>query len=248
MDFAFGSEIFASLLTLTALEIVLGIDNIVVIAIVAGDLPAHQRDRARFIGLALALITRALLLLSISWIAGFIAPMFHIGDQPVSGRDLLMLFGGLFLLVKAVREIHDAVEEAGAGPHHRPVASFGGAIAQIVVLDVVFSFDSVITAVGMANDLWVMVTAVIIAILIMMVSSGPIVRFVNEHPTVKMLALAFVMLIGMALIAEGMAFHIPKGYLYFAMAFSVLVEALNVTVAKRRKRAAERDSAPHRDR
>jgi len=133
------------------------------------------------------------------------------------------------------------VEEAGAGPHHRPVASFGGAIAQIVVLDVVFSFDSVITAVGMANDLWVMVTAVIIAILIMMVSSGPIVRFVNEHPTVKMLALAFVMLIGMALIAEGMAFHIPKGYLYFAMAFSVLVEALNVTVAKRRKRAAERD-------
>ena len=240
MDFTFGSEIFASLVTLTALEIVLGIDNIVVIAIVAGDLPAHQRDRARFIGLALALITRALLLLSISWIAGFVAPMFHIGDQPVSGRDLLMLFGGLFLLVKAVREIHDAVEEAGAGPHHRPVASFGGAIAQIVVLDVVFSFDSVITAVGMANELWVMVTAVIIAILIMMVSSGPIVRFVNEHPTAKMLALAFVMLIGMALIAEGMEFHIPKGYLYFAMAFSVFVEALNVTVAKRRKKAAER--------
>ena len=241
MDFVFGSEILASLVTLTALEIVLGIDNIVVIAIVAGDLPPHQRDRARLIGLALALITRALLLLSISWIAGFVAPLFHVGDQPVSGRDLLMFFGGLFLLVKAVREIHDAVEEAGAEPHHRPVASFGGAIAQIVVLDVVFSFDSVITAVGMANELWVMIAAVMIAIVIMMVSSGPIVRFVNEHPTAKMLALAFVMLIGMALIAEGMEFHIPKGYLYFAMAFSVFVEALNVTVAKRRKKAVERN-------
>ena len=241
MDFVFGSEIFASLVTLTALEIVLGIDNIVVIAIVAGDLPPHQRDRARLIGLALALITRALLLLSISWIAGFVAPLFHVGDQPVSGRDLLMFFGGLFLLVKAVREIHDMVEEAGADPHHRPVASFGGAIAQIVVLDVVFSFDSVITAVGMANELWVMIAAVMIAIVIMMVSSGPIVRFVNEHPTAKMLALAFVMLIGMALIAEGMEFHIPKGYLYFAMAFSVFVEALNVTVAKRRKKAVERN-------
>lgn len=241
MDVAFGSEIVASLVTLTALEIVLGIDNIVVIAIVAGNLPAHQRDRARLIGLALALITRALLLLSISWIAGFVAPLFHVGSQPVSGRDLLMFFGGLFLLVKAVREIHNAVEEAGAEPHHRPVASFGAAIAQIVVLDVVFSFDSVITAVGMANELWVMVTAVIIAIVIMMVSSGPIVRFVNDNPTVKMLALAFVMLIGMALVAEGMEFHIPKGYLYFAMAFSVCVEALNVTVAKRRKRAEARD-------
>jgi predicted tellurium resistance membrane protein TerC len=241
MDFVFGSEVLASLVTLTALEIVLGIDNIVVIAIVAGELPAHQRDRARLLGLALALVTRALLLLSISWIAGFVAPLFHVGDQPVSGRDLLMLFGGLFLLFKAVREIHVTVMEAGAPPHHRPVASFGGAITQIVVLDVVFSFDSVITAVGMANELWVMIAAVTIAIFIMMAASGPIVRFVNDYPTVKMLALAFVMLIGMALIAEGMEFHIPKGYLYFAMAFSVAVEALNVTVAKRRKRAAERD-------
>ena len=236
MEFLLDGEIWAALITLTVLEIVLGIDNIVVIAIVAGNLPAAQRDRARIVGLALALITRVLLLLSLTWIASLVEPLFRIGSQPFSGRDLLMLFGGLFLLVKAVREIHASVEEAGRDDAPRRFARFSGAILQIVALDIVFSFDSVITAVGMARDLWVMVTAVIVAVIIMMWTSGFIVRFINEHPTVKMLALAFVLLIGTALIAEGMQVHIPKGYLYFAMAFSVAVEALNVAVRRRRAR------------
>ncbi len=236
------SETIISLLTLTALEIVLGIDNIVVIAIIAATLPVHQRDRARIFGLALAMITRLLLLFSIAWIAGLTQPMLALGDVTLSGRDLLMLGGGLFLIVKAVREMHDAVEEASAGPGERRPTGFASAIAQIVVLDVVFSFDSVITAVGMARDLWVMATAVIIAVLIMLVASGPIMRFIHAHPTVKVLALAFVLLIGMALVADGMGFHIPKGYLYFAMLFSVFVEGVNVTIARRRRALRE---SPH---
>jgi predicted tellurium resistance membrane protein TerC len=236
----FEFEHLFSLLTLTGLEIVLGIDNIVVIAIIAATLPAHQRDTARLVGLSLAMITRLLLLLSISWIAGLTAPMIELWDVELSGRDLLMLGGGLFLIVKAVREIHEAMEEAQASETGgRRSTSFSSAIAQIVMLDVVFSFDSVITAVGMARELWVMATAVIIAVLIMLVASGPIMRFIHAHPTVKMLALAFVLLIGMALVADGMGFHIPKGYLYFAMLFSVLVEGLNVTLARRRKRAEQ---------
>jgi predicted tellurium resistance membrane protein TerC len=240
----FDLEILVSLFTLTALEIVLGIDNIVVIAIIAATLPVHQRDRARIIGLSLAMITRLLLLFTISWMASLVEPLFSVLEYSFSGRDLLMLGGGVFLIFKAVREIHEAVEEAGhdqAGP--RRTTSFANAIAQIVILDVVFSFDSVITAVGMARELWVMATAVIIAVLIMLVASGPIMRFVHNHPTVKMLALAFVMLIGMALVADGMGFHIPKGYLYFAMLFSVLVEGLNVTVARRRKLRAQHAAA-----
>ncbi|MCK6450295.1 MAG: TerC family protein [Alphaproteobacteria bacterium] len=233
----FDLETLASLLTLTGLEIVLGIDNIVVIAIVATALPLHQREKARVIGLSLALITRLLLLLSISWIAGLTQPLFTIGELGVSARDLLMFGGGLFLIVKAVREIHVSMEEAASPMLERPPASFGGAIAQIVVLDVVFSFDSVITAVGMARDIWVMATAIVIAVIIMLLCSGAIMRFIHAHPTVKMLALAFVLLIGMALVAEGMGFHIPKGYLYFAMMFSVMVEGLNVALARRRKRA-----------
>lgn len=228
-------EWLIALLTLTALEIVLGIDNIVVIAIISSALPAHQRDRARVIGLALALVTRLLLLLAISWLAGLTEPLFTILEQGFSGRDLIMLGGGLFLMYKSVHEIHDTVEEAGAEQTPRRVGSFANAIVQIVVLDIVFSFDSVITAVGMAQEIWIMVTAVIISVLIMLVASGPIVRFIHLNPTVKMLALAFVMLIGVALVAEGMQFHVPKGYLYFAMAFSVLVEALNVTVSRRRR-------------
>jgi predicted tellurium resistance membrane protein TerC len=237
----FDFETLVSLLTLTGLEIVLGIDNIVVIAIIAATLPMHQRDKARVIGLSLAMITRLLLLFSISWIASLTQPMIEVADLSLSGRDLLMLGGGLFLIVKAVREIHEAMEEAGnTGVERRPTG-FANAIAQIVVLDVVFSFDSVITAVGMARELWVMATAVIIAVLIMLVASRPIIRFIHAHPTVKMLALAFVMLIGMALVADGMGFHIPKGYLYFAMMFSVLVEGLNVSLARRRRRHAEQD-------
>ena len=226
-----------SFLTLTALEIVLGIDNIIVIAIIAGNLPPDQRDRARHLGLALASITRLLLLLAIGWIASLVQPLFHIWTQPISGRDLLMLVGGLFLLVKAVREIHDQMEAAAEPERARPVTSFRSAVAQIVILDIVFSFDSVITAVGMANDIAVMVAAIVVAMIVMLIASGPIAGFVHDHPTVKMLALAFVMLIGMALIAEGMAFHIPKGYLYFAMAFSVMVEGLNVAMSRRARRA-----------
>ena len=235
-DIVFSAENLASLFTLTALEIVLGIDNIVIIAIISNALPEHQRDRARIIGLALALITRLLLLFSLSWLASLTAPLFHVFGQPFSGRDLIMLAGGLFLIVKATREIHEALEEASASEDNpRRVGSFRSAIAQIVLLDIVFSFDSVITAVGMANELWVMAAAVIIAVIVMLVASGPIVRFIHAHPSVKMLALAFVMLIGVALVAEGMEFHIPKGYLYFAMAFSVLVEGLNIAIARRRR-------------
>jgi predicted tellurium resistance membrane protein TerC len=233
----FDLEIIASLLTLTALEIVLGIDNIVVIAIIAATLPVHQREKARIVGLSLALITRLLLLFSISWIAGLTGTLFTVGGMDVSGRDLLMFGGGLFLIVKAVLEVHAAMEEAGGDESARRSSGFGNAIVQIVLLDIVFSFDSVITAVGMANQLWVMATAVVIAVLIMLVASGPIMRFIHNHPTVKMLALAFVFLIGVALVADGMGVHIPKGYLYFAMAFSVLVESLNVILSRRKKRA-----------
>jgi len=232
-------EVIISLLTLTALEIVLGIDNIVVIAIIAATLPVHQRDKARIFGLALAMITRLLLLFSIAWIAGLTQPMLSVADMSFSGRDLLMLGGGLFLIVKAVREMHEAVEEASAPPSQRRVTGFFSAIAQIVVLDIVFSFDSVITAVGMAQELWVMAAAVIIAVLVMLVASGPIMRFIHANPTVKILALAFVLLIGMALVADGMGFHIPKGYLYFAMCFSVFVEGVNVTISRRRRRLQE---------
>jgi predicted tellurium resistance membrane protein TerC/nucleotide-binding universal stress UspA family protein len=234
----FSAEILASLLTLTALEIVLGIDNIVMIAVIANSLPPAQRERARLLGLGLALFTRLLLLFIISWVAGLIQPLFTVFGQAFSGRDLIMLGGGLFLLWKAVHEMHAAVEEAGRPGQKPPVGSFSAAIAQIVLLDVVFSFDSVITAVGMARDIWVMVAAIIVAMGVMLFASGPIMRFIHAHPTVKMLALAFVLLIGMALIADGFQFHIPKGYLYTAMAFSILVESLNVMVSRRRARAA----------
>lgn len=234
-------EIVLSLLTLTALEIVLGIDNIIVIAIVADKLPAHQRDKARLVGLSLALIMRLLLLLFIGWIAGLTQPLITAFGFAFSGRDLLMLIGGLFLLVKAVRELHDTVEEAGNRETAPKVGSFAGAILQILALDLVFSLDSVITAVGMVREIWIMVTAVIVSVAIMLVASGPIVRFIHAHPTVKVLALSFVMLIGMALVADGMGYDIPKAYLYFAMLFSVLVESINVTIARRKKRAKGTD-------
>jgi predicted tellurium resistance membrane protein TerC len=231
----FDLDTLLSLLTLTGLEIVLGIDNIVVIAIIAATLPVHQRDKARVIGLALAMITRLLLLFTIAWIAGLTAPWIEIAGVMLSGRDILMLGGGLFLIIKAVREMHEAVEEASTPQHQRRAGSFASAVAQIVVLDIVFSFDSVITAVGMAREIWVMAAAIVIAVLIMLVASRPIVRFIHLHPSVKMLALAFVLLIGVALVADGMGFHIPKGYLYFAMLFSVFVEGLNITLARRRR-------------
>ncbi len=219
-----------ALLTLTVLEIVLGIDNIIFISILAGKLPLEQQNRARIVGLSLAMFMRIALLFSISWVIGLTGTIFTVLDFDISGRDLILLGGGLFLLGKATFEIHEKLE----GEQHAPgavaagTASFAATIAQILLLDVVFSLDSVITAVGMADELWVMVTAVVIAIGVMLVSAGTISDFVNRHPTVKMLALSFLLLIGMSLVAEGLDFHIPKGYIYFAMGFSVFVEVLNL--------------------
>jgi predicted tellurium resistance membrane protein TerC len=228
-------QVWIALLTLTVLEIVLGIDNIIFISILAGKLPREQQDRARIVGLSLAMLTRIALLFSLSWVIGLTAPLFSIFGHEISGRDLILIGGGLFLLWKSTFEIHDRLEgeehAAGAG---RVAASFGAVIAQILALDVVFSLDSVITAVGMVDELAVMVTAVIIAVLVMLVSSGAISAFVNRHPTVKMLALSFLLLIGMSLVAEGWELHIPKGYIYFAMGFSVFVELLNLRFAARR--------------
>ncbi|MBK4718750.1 TerC family protein [Azospirillum sp. YIM DDC1] len=229
-------QVWASLLTLTALEIVLGIDNIIFISIMAAKLPVHQQQKARQLGLALALVMRLLLLASISWVATLTEPLITVLGMGFSGRDLILLGGGLFLLAKGTIEIHNTVEgheEGGAAPK---VASFGAVVGQIIVLDIVFSLDSVITAVGMSNDLPVMVTAVVIAMAVMLFAARPVGDFVNRHVTVKMLALSFLLLVGVALIADGFGFHIPKGYLYFAIAFSTLVEALNLMAAARRKR------------
>ena len=225
-----------ALITLTVLEIVLGIDNIVFISILVGKLPKTDQDRARIIGLSLAMVMRIALLFTISWVIGLTAPLFNILGQDISGRDLILLGGGLFLIGKATFEIHDRLEgEEHAASAGGGRASFASIIAQILALDLVFSLDSVITAVGMAEDLWVMVTAVVIAVGVMLFSSGMISDFVNRHPTVKMLALSFLLLIGMSLVAEGLEFHIPKGYVYFAMGFSVFVELLNLRMRARRR-------------
>lgn len=221
-------EGWIALLTLLALEVVLGIDNIVFISILAGKLPAAQRQRAIYVGLSLALITRVLLLFSISWLVGLTAPLFSVLGLEISGRDLILLAGGLFLIYKAVGEIHDKLEGEEGHESARVTASFGAIIVQILILDIVFSLDSVITAVGMADDIAVMVLAVVIAIGIMLFAANPIVKFVERHPTVKMLALSFLILIGVSLVAEGLGQHIPKGYIYFSMAFAVLVEFLNI--------------------
>jgi predicted tellurium resistance membrane protein TerC len=238
MDWLTQPESWIALLTLTALEIVLGIDNIIFISVVTGRLPASQQARARTIGLGLALGMRTVLLLTLSWVIGLTAPLFRVLEQEISGRDLILILGGLFLLAKATTEIHEGLE--GEGPAHAPTASgtqsrnFRATLIQIVLLDAVFSLDSVITAVGMANEVAIMIAAVAIAIGVMLVAAGPLARFVEEHPTVKMLALAFLLLIGMSLVAEGLDVHIPKGYIYFAMGFSVFVEMLNLRVRARR--------------
>ncbi|MDS4025820.1 MAG: TerC family protein [Candidatus Contendobacter sp.] len=236
MDFAF--EILASLLTLTALEIVLGIDNLVFISILSNRLPVEQQSSARRIGLALAVISRLLLLASIAWLAGVTAPLFTIFEHAVSLRDLVLLGGGLFLLAKGTTEIHATVDGVEEEMRETRAASFMAVIIQIMVLDIVFSLDSVITAVGMAQRLSVMAAAIIIAVIIMLFAADPLSRFIHENLSVKMLALSFLILVGVTLVADGMGFHIPKGYLYFAIAFSVGVEALNLTATKRRRMAA----------
>ncbi|MBM4409058.1 MAG: TerC family protein [Chloroflexi bacterium] len=232
-------DTWVALLTLTALEIVLGIDNIVFISILAGKLPKDQQERARRVGLGAALLMRIGLLLSLSIIIGLTAPLFNILGNEISGRDLVLIVGGLFLLAKATFEVHEMFEGDVSHTSSAGTASFAGTIIQIGLLDIVFSLDSVITAVGLAEDLIVMVLAVLIAVLVMLVSSRAISDFVHEHPTVKMLALSFLLLIGMSLVADGWDFHIAKEYIYFAMGFSVFVELLNLRLRRRRSAPVE---------
>lgn len=229
-------QIWASLLTLTALEVVLGIDNLIFISVITGRLPESQQARARRIGLAAALLMRIALLASIVWIIGLTAPVFTLFDFAVSWRDLILLGGGVFLIAKGTSEIHHTVEGGEEEDEGSRTTSFGAAIVQIMLLDIVFSLDSVITAVGMAQHLPVMIAAVVIAMAVMLLAAEPVSRFIAEHPTTKMLALSFLLLVGVALVADGLHFHIPRGYLYFAIAFSILVEVLNLMAARHRKR------------
>ena len=234
MEWILDPQIWIGLLTLTALEIVLGIDNNVFMSILAGKLPSQSQKKARIWGLALAMIMRVLLLLSLSWIMKLTQPVFSVAGFAVSGRALILILGGLFLLAKSTREIHHRIEggdEQGSGAIR---VSFSGVLIQIVLLDIVFSLDSVITAVGMVDEIAVMIVAVIVAVVVMMVFSGIISDFIQRHPTLKMLALSFLLLIGVNLLGEGLGFHIPKGYTYFAMGFSLGVEMLNLRVRKRK--------------
>ncbi len=233
MDQILNPQNLIALLTLTALEIVLGIDNIVFISILSSKLPGDQEPKARRLGLAAAMVTRILLLLSLSWVIGLTEPLFRAASFEISGRDIILLIGGLFLLAKSTHEIHERLEGVEGERETKAAPSFWGIILQIALLDIVFSLNSVITAVGMAQALWVMITAVVIAVGIMLFASGTISSFVNRHPTVKMLALSFLLLIGFTLIIEALHFHIPKGYVYFAMGFSVFVEFLNLRARKR---------------
>ena len=239
MEFLTDPQVWLAFLTLTALEIVLGIDNIIFISILVGRLPPEQRARGRTIGLSLAMITRILLLLSITWVMGLSSELFSILGRGISGRDLILFGGGLFLIAKSTLEIHGSLEGEHEQREAKGRASFLSVIIQIAIIDIVFSLDSVITAVGMADHVEVMIAAVIVAVLMMMFLAGPISDFVDRHPTIKMLALSFLILIGVALVGEGLGFHIPKGYIYFAMAFSVLVEMLNIQVRKRMNRPQE---------
>ncbi|GAA2845255.1 TerC family protein [Streptosporangium fragile] len=228
MDWVTNPEIWIGFFTLVALEIVLGIDNIIFISILVGKLPEEQRDRARKLGLLVALLSRLALLLALSWVVRLTNPLFEVFGQGISGRDLILIFGGLFLLGKSVYEMHDSLEGKSGHAGGKVAASFTAVIVQIMILDIIFSLDSVITAVGMVDELAVMIAAVIVSVVVMLVASGPISRFVDRHPSIKMLALSFLVLIGVVLIAEGLEQHISKGYIYFAMAFSLVVELLNI--------------------
>ena len=236
MDWLTQPETYISLLTLTVLEIVLGIDNIVFISILAGKLPQHQRAKARQIGLSLALVTRILLLCGLTWVMGLKTVLFTVLGHGVTGRDLILIVGGLFLLAKATREIHEKLEGEDGHVTKRLPPTFTGFIFQILLLDIVFSLDSVITAIGLARRLGVMIAAVVIAVGFMLLFAGFISHFIERHPTLKMLALSFLLLIGAVLVADGLGHHINKGYVYFAMAFSVMVEALNLKVQSKQPR------------
>ncbi|MEQ1440636.1 TerC family protein [Fontimonas sp. SYSU GA230001] len=248
MEAFLNPELWIALVTLAALEIVLGIDNIVFLSIMANKLPEHQRARARILGLAGACVTRIALLLSLAWLARLTTPLFEILGHAVSGRDIILFCGGLFLLGKSTLEIHETVEAPGGfGPEDvvgRAAVGFLSVIVQIMILDIVFSLDSVITAIGMTHHVPVMVAAIVVAIGVMMFFAGPVSRFVEEHPTIKILALSFLILIGMALVGEGLGFHVPKGYIYFAMAFSVGIELLNLRARRNEVRARGKASAP----
>jgi predicted tellurium resistance membrane protein TerC len=232
MEWIFEPQAWIAFATLLALEIVLGIDNVVFISILAGKLPASRQAKARYVGLGLAMVTRIILLFSISWVIGLTAPLFTVFQQEISGRDIILLVGGLFLIAKSTHEIHQRLEGEEKHASAAAAATFTSVIIQILLLDIVFSLDSVITAVGMVDDISIMISAVVISVLFMMAFAGPIGRFVERHPTVKMLALSFLLLIGMTLIADGFDQHISKGYIYSAMAFSVFVEMLNLKAKK----------------
>ena len=239
MEWLSDPQIWIAFATLTVLELVLGIDNVIFISILSGKLPPEQQVRARYIGLALALIMRVILLFSLSWVIGLTAPLFSVFGKDISGKDLVLLIGGLFLIAKSTHEIHGSLEGEEGHGSKKEYASFTGVIIQIVLLDIVFSLDSVITAVGMVstefgdNGIWIMIGAVVISIIAMKLFAGPIGAFVQRHPTIKMLALSFLLLIGVMLVAEGFHQKIPKGYIYFAMAFSVFVELLNIRLRKK---------------
>ena len=228
-------EAWTALVTLTFLELVLGVDNIVLLTIITGKLDEQRRTLARRTGILLAMVFRIVLLLGLAWVLGLTKPLFTIFQNEISGRDIILLGGGLFLIAKGVHEIHDKMEGVESGGAGSARSSFAGALVQIVLLDMVFSLDSVITAIGMAEDVRVMVTAIVLSVLLMLVIAGPIGQFVERHPTVRMLALSFLLLIGVALVADGLAFHIPRAYIYFALAFSMLVEMLNLKSARRHR-------------
>jgi predicted tellurium resistance membrane protein TerC len=233
-------QAWIAFLTLTALEVVLGIDNIIFISILVDRLPQARREFTRRIGLALAMVMRIGLLLTLAWLVGLTAPLFTLLGEKISGRDIVLIAGGLFLIWKATGEIHGLVEGIEHGKARPAAATFWGVLAQIAVVDLVFSLDSIITAVGMVDEIPIMVAAVVTAVLLMMVAAGPIGRFVSRHPTVKTLALSFLIMIGMALVADGLDFHVPKGYIYFAMAFSVAVEMLNLRMRRNAALAKKR--------
>jgi predicted tellurium resistance membrane protein TerC len=233
MSWITDPQAWIALATLTSLEIVLGIDNIVFISILTGRLPAGQQPKARIVGLSLAMVSRIVLLFTLTWLMGLTKPLLTVFSNEISGRDIILIAGGLFLLAKSTLEIHDKLEGEEGRSDTRAAASFAGIIVQITFVDIIFSLDSVITAIGMANQLIITVIAVVIAVFFMMLASGSISRFVEHHPTVKVLALSFLLLIGVALIGDGLDLHIPKGYIYFAMAFSLFVEMLSLRIHKR---------------